>query len=213
MNSPTIEMERAAAVKRLEAKGEDLSDLPASLVGTLRRVAYGHLSPSLVAKYFQAPLLLSRMASLPLPDQEWLVEQDAVEVAFVTEAGRIDRRRVPLAAMTPTEMRQVFSRDGIRDEALQIAYVRSRELSGRPSPRGRGPQTFAATIVDAGDPIRAAINEAMERHGWSAASLAKKAGVGEIPTRNYLAGRSEIRSGNLVKLMRAAGVSITLGGK
>ncbi len=199
----------AAAVRLLEEQGAEI-DLPGPAIGQLRRIAYGQILPSLVARYNQVPLLLNKIAALPLPDQLALSEREAVEVAFLRD-GRIDRRNVPLSSLSRDEMHQVFTRDGIRNEIEQVSYIKSREASMATSPR-RGRSVFTAeTSDDSGDPFRAAINEAITRKGWSVAEFARQAGLGYQSINSYLAGRSSIRSDALAKMAKAANVKVVIG--
>lgn len=121
----------AAIVRILEDRGEDLRDIRYGIVGYLRRIACGQVLPEVVAKFQGAPMLLSRISHLPLPDQHRIVKCDSISVSAGVVDGEIQHRSVPLLAMSRDEIYQVFASDRVRDEAEQEAYLHGRGQSKR----------------------------------------------------------------------------------
>jgi hypothetical protein len=116
----------AAIVRLLEKRGEDLSDLRYGLLGYIRKIACGQLLPEVVVKFQGAPLLLNRISSLPIPDQEKVVKTETFRVVRILN-GDIDVRTVPPMLLSRDEVAQVFAADHIRDEIEQQVYLRARE--------------------------------------------------------------------------------------
>ena len=114
----------ASIVRVLEEKGENLTELRLGMLTHLRRIAYGQLLPETVVALQTSPMLLTRVASLPLPDQKQIVEQGYVEVA---EPDIEQSRRVPLLSLARNEIMQVFGKDEIRDLDAQRNYLRNHQ--------------------------------------------------------------------------------------
>jgi hypothetical protein len=112
----------AAAVRRLEELGDDLSDMEISILPQIRKVAYGQIVPDLLVRFQGYPSLLRKLTALPIPDQKRMA---ALEPVKVLESGG-DHRMVPPLRMTNGEINQVFAADHIRDDAEQAAWLRSR---------------------------------------------------------------------------------------
>lgn len=136
---------RMAAIIRIkESRGDDLTALARRFTwfGYLRRVAYGQVLPDVLVKLQGHPLLLARAATLALPDQRQLIEQETVGVASI-EDGKIAVRAVAPSEMTRSEIVQVFARDHIRKPEEQASYLRS----VAPKVRRRTPKT--GVVLDA----------------------------------------------------------------
>lgn len=114
----------ASIVRVLEEKGENLAALRLGMLNRLRQIAYGQLLPDVVVALQASPLLLTRVATLPLPDQKQIVEQGYVEVA---ETDLEQSRRVPLLALARNEIMQVFGKDEIRGLDAQRNYLRTHQ--------------------------------------------------------------------------------------
>lgn len=115
----------AAIVRLLQDRGDELVDIRLSILNYLRKIAYGQILPELVVKFQSAPLLLNRASQLPLPDQKKLIGDAPVKLV-IFENGRTDHRLLDPLKMNAVEIRQVFARDHIRDDAEQVSYLRSK---------------------------------------------------------------------------------------
>jgi hypothetical protein len=74
----------AFAVRILENRGEDLSGLHLGWLSSLRKIAYGQLLPKVVMHFNGLPLLIQKIASLPIPDQERLASGEPVPLVVST---------------------------------------------------------------------------------------------------------------------------------
>lgn len=117
-------MRLAAIVRVLEERGEPIEDLRLGMMEYLRLIAYGQLLPEAVVQYHAQPLLLGRVATLPIPDQERIVRGDSIEVIEIDGEGKSDVRKVPPSKMGRTEIMQVFGRGRIRDISEQRSYLK-----------------------------------------------------------------------------------------
>ena len=154
----------ATIVRVLEERGEDLSELRIGLLGYLRRIAYGQVLPEVVVRYAEFPLLIQRIAALPLPEQQRLGAGEPVKVMVAKD----DHRLVDPLKMTRDQVGQVFARDHIRDEAEQLQLLqertgrqRERKLPARRRVRAdleRGGIVIGRVYADAGD-VLAALGE------------------------------------------------------
>lgn len=113
-------------MKELEERGEDLSALHTGMIGYLRRIAAGQLLPEVVVRFAEAPLVLQKIATLPLPDQQKLVNGEPVKVMIFADEGRPDFRMLDPLKMTASQVHQAFASGKLRDDAEQIYYLESR---------------------------------------------------------------------------------------
>lgn len=132
----------AAIIRILEDRGDNLDDLKFGLLGYLRKVAYGQVMPEVVVKLQSAPLLMARVASLPIPDQKRVITEDPIKVTVIDDGVTTHRLISPLK-MNASEIRQVFARDHIRDESEQISWIRSRPSRAAQSTGNNGIQVDA----------------------------------------------------------------------
>lgn len=207
--SASIVIRMAAIIRLLEEKGEDLSDLRFGLMTHLRRVAYGQVIPDVIVKYQGYPMLLDRIASLPLPDQRSLSSGGLVKLAVLNTGVGVDYREVDPTLMTREEIHQAFSRGALRTEPEQVQFIRNRVSAIKIEFSENSPASFGNESGD--DPFRSAINEFIRRSGITLAEFCRRAGVGYQAASKYLDGRGEIRSGNLRKLTSAAGIRLIIG--
>lgn len=123
----------AAIVKRLEELGDDLSDVRLSLLPQIRKVAYGQLLPGLLVAMQGRRTLLKRASAIPIPEQQDIVDGKPLKVM---QAGG-DHRMVRPLDLSTLEVKQVFGRDCIRDEAEQATWLREdeRKVARRESSR------------------------------------------------------------------------------
>lgn len=117
-------------IRTLEDRGEDLSGLRIPLLQHLRRIAYGQCLPETVVRFAAFPMLLQRVASLPLPEQQRLAEGGAVTLVVRREDNTFDLRQADPLKLTRDQIVQVFGPDRVRDQAEQILILEDR--AGRP---------------------------------------------------------------------------------
>lgn len=115
----------AAIVRELEDRGEDLSQLRLGMTRYLRKIAYGQVSPEVVVRFGEYPLLVDRVAALPTPDQQKLCSGEPVRLMLLTERGT-DHRMVDPLALNRHQIAQIFDRDRIRTDAEQVAWIEGR---------------------------------------------------------------------------------------
>lgn len=115
----------AAALRILEDRGADIGEMKLTMLGYLRKIAHGQLLPELVVRFQGHPRLLSRVAALPMPDQEKVKAAQALCIIEMNAEGTTARRMVPPESMETSQLAQVFGRDGIRGENDQILYLKA----------------------------------------------------------------------------------------
>lgn len=116
-------MRLALIVRALEERGEDLSDLRLGLLTYLRQIAYGAVLPEVVVRFAESPTLIKAIAALPMPDQTRLAAGDPVDLVVPRGEHGHDIRRADPLRMTVEQIRQVFAKGRIRDEAEQILVL------------------------------------------------------------------------------------------
>ncbi|MGA2032311.1 MAG: hypothetical protein ABSG68_08660 [Thermoguttaceae bacterium] len=155
--------EMAGIVAELERRGEDLSGLRLGIVDHLRRIAAGQLLPEIVVRYAGYPQLLRVATSLPLPDQERMLVDPAVQLAVWRE-GRIEFRQADPLCLSPAQLRQVYAGDRIRSEQEQIGYLESRATPAKAktvrrgkvwADRQRGALRYGKAVLAVGDVLAA----------------------------------------------------------
>jgi hypothetical protein len=125
-------LSNAVAIAVLEEKGKDLSGLKISLLHHLRKIACGQLLPEVVVRFAGKPSLITRVGSLPIPEQRRLAagEHVLLLVPDVHEGGYTHRMADPLD-MSAAQISQVFARDHIRSEAEQALKLDERHEEAR----------------------------------------------------------------------------------
>lgn len=121
-------------VAELRSRQEDIDDLNVPLLHWCLRIAAGQVLPEIVLRYQGAPMILSRVAALPLPDQQKLVDERSVEIVE-RNGDHFDRRRLDPLTLGREQVMQVFAADHVRSESEQIAYLGERAL--RPAKKDR----------------------------------------------------------------------------
>ncbi len=125
----------ASIVKELEERGEDLGDLKLALLNHLRRIAHGQLSAAALVRFSSRPDVLSKVAALPLPDQERLASGDKVRLA-VRHEGSIELQSFDPLDLTRDQLSQAFGRGAMRSQSEQVAIIESR--AARPAKESAG---------------------------------------------------------------------------
>jgi hypothetical protein len=113
----------AAAVKRLRELGAEIT-VGAGVVPFLERIAHGQVDPQLFLSLQGRPHLLKKVATLPLPLQKEFAADRPVKVWGL--GGPDDVRDVPVSALRPSEISQVFDDGRLRSDGEQIGWLRER---------------------------------------------------------------------------------------
>lgn len=108
----------AALVAELESRGEDLSGLRISLLPSLRLIAAGRTLAEVVMRLADRPMLLQRVAALPITEQKQLLDKGTVSVLVDGEP-----QPVKLLALPFGNIQQVFAQDHIRTPEEQRVYL------------------------------------------------------------------------------------------
>jgi hypothetical protein len=112
----------AAIVRRLEDLGVSVS-FDFSWLPFIRRIAYGQLHPKLFVSLQGDHTFLNQVASLPIPDQVKVAENEPFRVMQI--GG--DHRLVSPLSMTRIERKQVFAQGRIRSDGEQIGWLLERD--------------------------------------------------------------------------------------
>jgi hypothetical protein len=116
-------MRLALIVRALEERGEDLSDLRLGLLPYLRQIAYGQVLPEVVVRFAESPMLVRAIAALPGPDQKRLASGEPVSLVVARGEHGHDIRMADPLKMTGDQIRQVFGKGRLRDEAEQVLMM------------------------------------------------------------------------------------------
>lgn len=121
--------ELAATVRSLEEDGHPLEDMSPAFKNLLRMIAHKQVMPEIIAALWNTAHTLERVISLPLPDQQNVVDlvkngKGILVASLVPGEGR----RVPVNALSRKEALQVFDTQAraIRNENEQLAYLKSK---------------------------------------------------------------------------------------
>lgn len=115
----------AAAIRILEERGEDLSELKLAAIEWFRKVAYGQLLPETFSEFRDNRRLFLAVADLPTPDQQRILSGHSLPVLCITN-GAVSERQVAPREMQPDEIRQVFAKGKIRSLAEQRGWLESK---------------------------------------------------------------------------------------
>lgn len=96
----------------------DLTEIPMDVLAQLERIGRKQLNPQLLLSDFPASRTMMR---LPLSEQDRLMKEP-VEV-FVIKDGNPDKMSLPVAVLTPPQVKQVFARNYVRPLAEQRAWI------------------------------------------------------------------------------------------
>ena len=125
-------LQRLAAIwQELERRGEDLSDLRVGLAEYLPRIAAGQLDAQAVVQFAGQRLLLQKIASLPIAEQNRLALGGTVKMLAPTETGQLTEVERPARALTTTQASMVFDNGRIRTLDEQRGIVETRRMKGR----------------------------------------------------------------------------------
>lgn len=196
--------EMAACVRELESRGEDLARLKLAIMPYLRRIAQGQLLPQVVVSYAGSRQLLDAIASLPLSDQQHLLDVGTVKVAVVEADGMIGAREIDPRALPPRDIARVFSPAGLRPPTEQLALPRTSREGRRYSVRV-DKQKRRVLVGRMSVPIAEVLTALAEAAGYG----------GEIPAEDFV-GRHKAHTPltdgekeRLVAMAKATGVSET----
>src|SRR6185312_6945840 len=117
-------IEMAEIVGLLEERGFDLSELRIGMIDHLRRVADKSLLPAAIVRFHG--IMLSRVAQLPKPDQQKLIDSERVKLAVINQDGTVTHVLCKPERLSRAEVMQLLDGGHIRSEAEQLSYLRSR---------------------------------------------------------------------------------------
>lgn len=126
----------ARIIRLLDSRGVDLSEFNQTMLRHLRRIASNQLLPELLLNW-RDTAVYARTRLLPLPEQKAVVSNEPIRVVAIKDGGELHAWVCEPRNMTPAVAKQVFASDHIRNDAEQIAYIRSMQthaLEKRPYP-------------------------------------------------------------------------------
>lgn len=109
----------AAIVRRLDELEFDIDALRIPNLSYFRKVAHGKMVPELFVSLIGAPIVLRKVANLPLIDQQRIAEGKPVKVML--PGG--DHMMLRVEDMTRDQAQQVFAGDHIRNDSQQAAWL------------------------------------------------------------------------------------------
>lgn len=108
-----------AIIRRLDDLDFDMETLRLPNINYFRKVAYGKMIPELFVNLVGAPIVLRKVANLPLIDQKRI--SDGKPVKVILQGG--DHMLLRVEDMTNEQARQVFASDHIRSDSQQAAWI------------------------------------------------------------------------------------------
>lgn len=165
--SVRVIVRQAACIRRLEAKGVDLSAFKVGMVQFVFLVAYGKLLPEAVVRFMGSKRLLKALVSLSPEEQRRLSEPEArLPVVVVAPGGGYTTRMVAPADMGSEQLAQVFGDTGIRSEAQQAAFLDGQGVKERKRKRHDEYEGIGL------DRVRVMLNF---KRGWLSAEVVERA--------------------------------------
>jgi hypothetical protein len=120
--------------RELEYRGEDMSGLRHGLMNYLPLIAFNKVDARLIVKYAGQKTLLSQLTRLPVELQARIVENDCVKVIYDDGEGGFREELKSVADLRLSEIYQVFTDDGVRNEDQQKRMLITRGGSTKISP-------------------------------------------------------------------------------
>lgn len=156
------DMKRLAGILReKENRGHDISAFRMCPIHSLRLIASGQLLPEILVAFIGQPSLVRAIGSLPISDQERIARGEPLKLVVFGSGGQTDTRMVAPRLLGSKEIKQLFDRDHIRDEAEQAMYLdRQRQKQIRKAPdrvgvmridKERGGVTVGNHFISEGD--------------------------------------------------------------
>jgi len=108
-----------AIIRRLDELGFDIESLRLPNLNYFRKVAHGQMVPELFVSLIGAPVVLRKVANLPLLDQRRI--SDGKPVKVILPGG--DHMMLRVEDMTREQAQQVFASDHIRNDSQQAAWL------------------------------------------------------------------------------------------
>lgn len=113
------------AIVEMERRKFDVSDLVKYIPKYYARIASGQVSAKAWLRFGEYPLLMDRISTLPISQQESLGDGERIQVVQTRSDGydpRNNKRMDPLE-LTPDQIRRVFTEGKIRDLNSQAAWI------------------------------------------------------------------------------------------
>lgn len=117
----------ASAVKEIDRRGLVVTGDAAWLIGYLRQIANGALIAGVVLRFMAKPMLLNRIATLAIVDQDRLAAGEMVEICIGKDHAKIN----PLE-MSVEQINLVFPAGRIRAVEEQRVLLLSRSATQKP---------------------------------------------------------------------------------
>jgi len=108
-----------AIIRRLDELKFDIESLKIPNLNYFRKVAHGQMVPELFVSLIGAPIVLRKVANLPLLDQRRI--SDGMPVKVMLRGG--DYMMLRVEDMTREQAQQVFASDHIRSDSQQAAWL------------------------------------------------------------------------------------------
>jgi hypothetical protein len=134
----------AMMLPEIQKRGLDLSRIPRGYLDYLRLIRSGQVLPDAVERFASLPSLVKAIAQLPHDDQRRLASGEPVKLLVFGDDGKRTHRMVNPLDMLPEQIKQVFDKGRIRDEAAQ-ALVLDAENARRRQPK---PEVVGQARID-----------------------------------------------------------------
>lgn len=117
--------------KKIEKRGVKLDKYRKGLLRLVYLIAEDEIDPGAV-ECFYSSRVMDKVVSLPVADQRRLVANPSLPVVERARDGTWTTRLIDVMNMEDAQVRQVFCRGEIRNEARQIAYLTQQAPPWRP---------------------------------------------------------------------------------
>lgn len=122
----------AIAVRELDRRGVDFSDVQVWMIGYIRAVGAGNLSASALMRFAGKRSLLNRIVTLPIQEQERLASGEPVDICI----SKNDSAKIDPLEMSAEQISLVFPLGKRRSVSEQRAIMLTRDVE-KPTPKTR----------------------------------------------------------------------------
>ena len=121
----------ASALRQLEQRGVDTTKLKCGLKHYLRLVGNGQVLPGVLLKCSDNRALLDLLVTLPIPDQQRILDGTPVQLWHFLPDGTPDHRLVDPDILTRRQLNQVFARGHIRNQGEQLMLLQDQATQAK----------------------------------------------------------------------------------
>jgi hypothetical protein len=121
----------AMMLPEIQKRNFDLSRIPRGYLEYLRLIRSGQVLPAAVERFAALPSLVKAIAQLPHDEQKRLAAGEPVKLLVYGDDGKRTHRMANPLDLLPEQVKQVFDKGRIRDEAAQALVLDAQNVKRR----------------------------------------------------------------------------------